>query len=411
MIEAAAASSTHPARKDMTTPDTLKPGWKTWRFDQMAVNVNDRIENPSDANVEHYVGLEHLDPESLKIRRWGSPSDVEATKLLFRKGDIIFGRRRAYQRKLAVADFDGICSAHAMVLRAKPEVVLPEFLPFFMHSDLFMNRAMEISVGSLSPTINWKTLAAQKFALPPLDEQRQILKLLWAADTAYISYQDALNSAYLLRSAIRAEEFSPHNHMPKLLSELCDKGGIQIGPFGAQLHQSDYVEQGVPVVMPADMIDEQIRLEQISRIEEQKAQELRTHRVQRGDILLPRRGELDRRAYIDEDAIGWLCGTGSIRVRIKEGVSSRAVFHSIASVHTVRWLNGNAVGTTMLNLNSSIVGRIPVALPPEPRQMMVVECLEELQQGIQELKERLAQARQIRAKLLNQVGSVANAVQ
>ncbi|MCA9974256.1 MAG: hypothetical protein KC413_00845, partial [Anaerolineales bacterium] len=113
---------------------------KTWRFDQIAKNVNERVE-PGGVDVDHYVGLEHLDPDSLKIRRWGSPDDVGATKLRFKKGDIIFGRRRVYQRKLAVAEFDGICSAHAMVLRPKTDVVLPEFLPFFMQSDLFMNRA------------------------------------------------------------------------------------------------------------------------------------------------------------------------------------------------------------------------------------------------------------------------------
>ena len=84
----------------------LKPGWKVWRFDQMATNVNVRIDNPSESGMEHYVGLEHLDADSLKIRRWGTPDDVEATKLMFKKGDIIFGRRRAYQRKLGVAEFD-----------------------------------------------------------------------------------------------------------------------------------------------------------------------------------------------------------------------------------------------------------------------------------------------------------------
>ena len=139
-----------------------KNGWIKHRFDEMAVMVNDRIDDPAGADVEYYVGLEHLDSESLTIRRWGAPSDVNATKLRFRAGDIIFGRRRVYQRKLAVADFDGICSAHAMVLRAKPAVALPEFLPFFMQSDLFMERAKEISVGSLSPTINWKTLAKER---------------------------------------------------------------------------------------------------------------------------------------------------------------------------------------------------------------------------------------------------------
>ncbi len=173
------------------TETALKNGWKTRRFDEMAVIVNDRIDDPSKANLERYVGLEHLDSDSLKIRRWGSPSDVEATKLLFRSGDIIFGRRRVYQRKLAVADFNGICSAHAMVLRAKPEIVLPEFLPFFMQSDLFMERAKEISVGSLSPTINWKTLAKQEFALPSLKEQERMAAVLEAASRVMQLLPDA----------------------------------------------------------------------------------------------------------------------------------------------------------------------------------------------------------------------------
>src|SRR3989442_15705648 len=160
-----------------------KNGWHKHRFDEMAVVVNDRIDDPADAEVEYYVGLEHLDSDSLAIRRWGSPSDVEATKLRFRAGDIIFGRRRVYQRKLAVADFDGICSAHAMVLRARPNVVLSEFLPFFMQSNLFMERAKEISVGSLSPTINWKMLAKQEFALPPIKQQRRIAEMFQAGQT------------------------------------------------------------------------------------------------------------------------------------------------------------------------------------------------------------------------------------
>lgn len=156
--------------------------------------VNDRVDDPAEADVEYYVGLEHLDSESLTIRRWGSPSDVEATKLRFRAGDIIFGRRRVYQRKLAVAQFDGICSAHAMVLRAKPQVALPEFLPFFMQRDLFMERAKEISVGSLSPTINWKTLAKQEFALPPLEEQRRLAHLAQTADDAVEILLDLLEA-------------------------------------------------------------------------------------------------------------------------------------------------------------------------------------------------------------------------
>jgi type I restriction enzyme S subunit len=183
----------------------LKPGWKVWRFDQIATNVNARIDNPSESGMEHYVGLEHLDSDSLKIRRWGTPDDVEATKLMFKKGDIIFGRRRAYQRKLGVAEFDGICSAHAMVLRAKLDVVLPEFLPFFMQSDLFMNRAVEISVGSLSPTINWKTMAAQEFALPSMDEQINLVAAFSSIDELLHELDSAKKAALIAeRSAIQS---------------------------------------------------------------------------------------------------------------------------------------------------------------------------------------------------------------
>ena len=162
---------------------TLKPGWKMVKFGDVVHNIAQRID-PADAQTDVYVGLEHLESDTLHLRQWGHPSDVTGQKLVFKKGDVIFGRRRAYQRKLALAECDGICSAHAMVIRAKQDMILPEFLPFFLQSDIFMERAVQISVGSLSPTINWKTLKEQLFPLPPLEEQKRLAELLWAADEA-----------------------------------------------------------------------------------------------------------------------------------------------------------------------------------------------------------------------------------
>lgn len=226
----------------MSDNKNLKPGWKVWRFDQMAANVNNRIDNPSESGMEYYVGLEHLDADSLKIRRWGAPDDVEATKLIFKKGDIIFGRRRAYQRKLGVAEFDGICSAHAMVLRAKPDVVLPEFLPFFMQSDLFMNRAVEISVGSLSPTINWKTMATQEFALPPMAEQRRTVDLIQSLDEVHECLLAASDASTTLKSSLTESAFpvsevksflnDPESYQGRRLVKLGDLVTLQVGfPF------------------------------------------------------------------------------------------------------------------------------------------------------------------------------------
>jgi type I restriction enzyme M protein len=183
-----------------------RDAWQRLPFGAFAQSINERVE-PSQAGDEIYVGLEHLDPQNLHIRRWGKGSDVIGTKLRFRKGDLIFGRRRAYQRKLAVAEFDGICSAHAMVVRTKPDVVLPKFLPFLMMSDRFMNRAVEISVGSLSPTINWKTLKSEEFTLPPLDQQRRIAAILWAMDEVVQRYGSMAQNLQQARSVCIEQHF------------------------------------------------------------------------------------------------------------------------------------------------------------------------------------------------------------
>jgi len=158
-----------------------KSTWKTYRFDQLAQKVSETVD-PNTTELEIYVGLEHLDAESIHLKRKGIPSDVSGGKLKCYPGDVIFGKRRAYQRKAAIVDFEGICSAHAFVLRANPEVIDPDLFPFFLHSDLFMHCAVDISVGGLSPTINWGQLKEQEFLLPPKDQQAQLAKLLWAMD-------------------------------------------------------------------------------------------------------------------------------------------------------------------------------------------------------------------------------------
>lgn len=163
------------------TEQQLPEGWQMVKFGDIAKHISKRVE-PSETDLGIYVGLEHLDPDSLKIKRYGVPADVEGQKLLVKKGQIIFGKRRAYQRKVAVADWDCICSAHAMVLEANPENVIPEFLPFFMQSDVFMNRAVAVSEGSLSPTIKWKVLSSQQFYFPNKEEQEEILRLVSKLD-------------------------------------------------------------------------------------------------------------------------------------------------------------------------------------------------------------------------------------
>lgn len=158
-----------------------KSTWNTLKFEDIAQKVTENID-PAKTDLEVYVGLEHLDADDIHIKRHGVPFDVKGGKLRCYPGDIIFGKRRAYQRKAAIVDFDGICSAHAFVFRANSDVIEPELFTFFLHSDQFMHRMVDISVGGLSPTINWSDLKHQEFLLPPKDQQKQLAELLWAMD-------------------------------------------------------------------------------------------------------------------------------------------------------------------------------------------------------------------------------------
>lgn len=164
-----------------------------YRFDQIAINSTTK-KKPVDADKEHYIGLEHLDSDCLEITRWGADAAPVGEKLLMQRGDILFGKRRAYQRKVGIAPFDGIFSAHGMVLRPKKDVVTKEFFPFFIASDQFMERAVRISVGGLSPTINWKDLKEQVFDLPSLSEQKILADKLWAAYRLKESYKRLLTA-------------------------------------------------------------------------------------------------------------------------------------------------------------------------------------------------------------------------
>lgn len=211
----------------------LPEGWQMVKFGDIATHISKRVE-PSETDLEVYVGLEHLDPDSLKIKRHGVPSDVTGQKLLVKKGQIIFGKRRAYQRKVVVADWDCICSAHAMVLEANSENVIAEFLPFFMQSDAFMNRAVAISEGSLSPTIKWKVLATQSFLLPKKEIQAKLLANFKAIEKTLISSQIALEKATKFKSILTHKIFVENSFNYtieyKKLSEICSYIGRGVAP-------------------------------------------------------------------------------------------------------------------------------------------------------------------------------------
>ena len=213
------------------------------RFDKIAFNSTAK-KTPTESDKEHYIGLEHIDSECLEITRWGSNVAPIGEKLIMKKGDVLFGKRRAYQRKLAIAPFDGIFSAHGMVLRPNEEVVDKKYFPFFMSSDLFMERAVQISVGGLSPTINWKDLREQEFPLPSLAEQKVLADKLWAAYRLKESYKKLLAATEEMVKSQFIEMFDFHelnfNSPSKDFESIC----LDDTSSATKIPAAEYLQEG-----------------------------------------------------------------------------------------------------------------------------------------------------------------------
>ncbi|EAQ95652.1 restriction endonuclease subunit S [Congregibacter litoralis] len=357
-----------------------------FRFDQMAVQVKEKVD-PAEADVDRYVGLEHIDPESLKIRRWGETSEVESSKILFKSGDIIFGKRRAYQRKLCVADFDGICSAHAMVLRPKTDVVLEDFLPFFMQSEIFMNRAVKISVGGLSPTINWRDLAKEEFALPPLQEQRRIVQLLSAAERYQNALYDLSERGTSSRDSLVDHRMRGATLGATTYHERVGRyfNGWNLVPLGELLTAAQYgLSESLhgkgqyPILRMMNLEDGKATADDLKYLDLSDS-DFETYRLVSGDVLFNRTNSYE---LVGRTGVYDLPGDfvfASYLIRLKTDIDRLSPEYLSAFLRAPigrrQVMSFATRGVSQANINASNLKRVLVPLPPIGYQKEVVELL------------------------------------
>ncbi|MCM2339799.1 restriction endonuclease subunit S [Rhodoferax sp.] len=231
------------------TEKKLKPGWRRVKFGDVVQLSKARCADPLAEGVERYVGLEHLEPGDLRIRNWGNVADGVTFTSVFRPGQVLFGKRRAYQRKVAVADFSGVCSGDIYVMETKDATVLMlELLPFICQTDAFFDHAVGTSAGSLSPRTNWTSLSDFEFELPPLEKQHKAVELLQAASHAANAQDEALSHLQAMRkSAIDYLLAFPEDGQVARLETV---GSMQNGrPFPAD----QYADHGLKLLRPGNL--------------------------------------------------------------------------------------------------------------------------------------------------------------
>jgi restriction endonuclease S subunit len=275
---------------------------------------------------------------------------------------------------------------HAHILRGKPGIADDTFLLACLnYADI-----KPLVTGAAQPKLSQGNLRLIEIPLPPLPVQQRIAGILSAYDELIENSQRRIKILESMARALYREwfvhfRFPGHEYHPRVafplgeipqrwevkeLATVCADGkGIQTGPFGSQLHESDYSHEGVPVVMPKDLIGFRIRPDTIARIPEATAEKLSRHRMQPGDIVYGRRGDIGRRAFVMPHQVGWFCGTGCLRIRPNpQAVNGWYLFNHLGQDDVVGVIKGRAQGVTMPNLNTGVLLSVPLRLPPRELQ-------------------------------------------
>jgi type I restriction enzyme S subunit len=286
-----------------TLPSVAKlqpnPNWASLplfdRTDLKRVRFGDVVENcaescdPEDAGLERFVAMEHLQPGSLHVRSWGNMADGTTFTRRCRPGQVLFGKRRAYQRKVAVAGFEAVVSGDIYVLAPKDtQRLLPELLPFLCLSERFFKHAVGTSAGSLSPRTNWSSLASFEFDLPPLDQQRRIAEILWAVDETARARAALYSSLDTLQKSLLVEEFELPKAVFKLHSVL---EYASDGPFGSKLKTEHYAPKGPRVIRLQNIGDGVFDASDEACIAPEYFGELKRYEVRGGDVIVAGLGD------------------------------------------------------------------------------------------------------------------------
>jgi len=369
------------------------------------------IKNITDDGRLDFSKIRHVSENELP--RW-------TRRVTPRPGDVVLTYEATLHRYATIPEgFRGCLGRRVALIRPNPEKADSRFLLYYFLSQEW-RKVVEafIITGATVDRIPLEKLPNFPAALPRLSVQREIAAVLSAYDdhvennrrrvalleqAARLLYQEwFVRLRFPGHEHTRIRNGSPEGWERKILEAVCTDGdGIQTGPFGSQLHQSDYTDEGVPVVMPKDLIAFRVDTQDIARIPETLAQTLGRHRMIPGDTVYGRRGDIGRRAYISHRQAGWFCGTGCLRLRPNQKeINPRYFFDSLGAPETAGTIANRAKGATMPNLNGTVLKSVPILVAPRRLQDLYAEQTEPMAEMIETLAEQNQKLRAARDLLL-----------
>jgi len=315
---------------------------------------------------------------------------------------IIFGD---HTQVLKYIDFDFVLGADGVKILQPQKFLYPKFFYYYLQS---------VDLKTLGYARHYRLLKELQLSYPEsLPEQQRIVKILdevfaAAAKAKENAEKNLANAAELFQSYLQSVFANPGKGWEeKKLGEITEE--MMTGPFGSMLHKSDYVEDGTPVVNPQNIIDGKILPLQKTMISAKTTLRLKKYMLKKNDIVMARRGEMGRCAIVTDNEIGWLCGTGSLVIRLKNNADEKFINTYLSSDKSKEALLKASIGTTMSNLNQGILSDLAISLPPLKEQHSIVAKLDALSAETKKLeaiyKQKLSALEELKKSVLQKAFS------
>lgn len=371
-----------------------KADWRKFKFGDIAFEPKESTKEPVVDGIERVVGLEHIDSEDIHLRRSASIEGSTTFTKIFRKYDVLFGRRRAYLKKAAKASFDGICSGDITVLRAREDHLIPELLPFVVNNDNFFDYAITHSAGGLSPRVKFKDLINYSVCLPSIDIQKKICELLSLIDHQVEHERKLLEKLDILYQSIKSDFFSKDSKFKKVV--LGDLVSIKSGdsPSSFNLNQNG---SGVPFNKVADM-NETIKYQDFAK---EWATPIETKIIKAGSVIFPKRGAsimtnkvriADVDCHVDTNIM-------ALSVLDHEVLSNEYLYYFLL----YKGLYKIADTAQIPQINNIHINPYPINLPPLETQKLLVDKLNLVLSELDIVKEKIASTSKLKKELINRI--------
>lgn len=367
-----------------------------YKFGDFAINCTEK-KIPSPEDYSTYIGLEHMDTKCLKISRWGSDVPIIGEKLVMHKGDILLGKRNAYLRRAAIAPHDGIFSAHGMILRPKEEIVDYNFFALFIASDYFFDEAIRISVGSLSPTINWKDLKELEFNLPDIETQRKLAKTLWSINDTLDSYKEMLKQSDELVKAKFIEMFRFEDLPKKRLDDICEVFGD-----GDWIESKDQSPEGIWLVQTGNVGNGEFKPKADKKhyVSEETFKRLNCTEIFEGDILISRLPDpVGRACILPKLTERCITAVDCTIIRLKDFVDSKYFLTFASSPEYFKQLE--ITGSTRQRVSRKNLGKILVPIAEIEKQKEFKIFVENIDKSKLNIQECITKLETLYKKIIN----------